>query len=248
MSSFNLTINDALNSDLFKSARVLAGEKGLDKNIKWTHIIETDDFDDLLNGGELVLTTGTGLSLESSLNTYERLIDKHVAGICIEIGHHFTKLPAEIKQFADEHHFPVIAFEEVVKFVDITQHLHTHIIDQHHQMLHEISELTQAFTELSLSPNGILKILQKLNNQFQSYALFMTDEAKAYYYPPEGKAFNESLASYVQNHRNANVFENIITIDDKKFALSPVNVVGQIWDIYVFRLLKHLQTNFYLLC
>ncbi|MFD1361735.1 PucR family transcriptional regulator [Lentibacillus salinarum] len=229
MIGFNLTINDALNSDLFKSARVLGGKKGLNKNIKWTHIIETDDFDALLNGGELVLTTGTKLDLESSLNTYERLINKNVAGICIEIGPHFATLPAKIKRFADEHNFPVIAFEEVVKFVDITQHLHTHIIDQHHQMLHEISELTQAFTELSLSPNGILKILQKLYDQFQSYALFMTDEAKAYYYPPEGKAFKESLASYVQNHRPENFLEQTVTIDNKTFALTPVNVVGQIW-------------------
>ncbi|WP_010531945.1 PucR family transcriptional regulator [Lentibacillus jeotgali] len=229
MSSFNLTINDALNSDLFKSAHVLAGEKGLSKNIKWTHIIETDDFDALLNGGELVLTTGTRLDLESSFNTYERLINKNVAGICIEIGPHFSILPTKIKQFADEHNFPIIVFEEVVKFVEITQQLHTHIINQHHKMLYEISELTQAFTELSLSPNGILKILQKLHDQFQSYALFITDEAKAYYYPPEGKAFNKLLASYVQNHCTEKLFEKIITIDDKKFALTPVNVVGQIW-------------------
>ncbi|GGJ95821.1 CdaR family transcriptional regulator [Lentibacillus kapialis] len=229
MSSFHLTINSALNNELFKSARVLAGKKGLKKQIKWTHIIETKDFDSLLNGGELILTTGNGLDLDSSLDTYERLISKNVAGICIEIGPYFTMLPEKIKQLADEHNFPIIVFEEVVKFVEITQQLHTHIINQHHQMLYEISDLTKEFTELSLSPNGTLKILQKLHDQFQSYALFVTDEAKTYYYPPEGKGFNKLLASYVQNHHTEKLFEKIITVDNKKFALTPVNVVGQIW-------------------
>ncbi|SFE44375.1 purine catabolism regulatory protein [Lentibacillus persicus] len=229
MSNYNLTINDALTTNSFKSARVIAGEKGLNKTIKWTHIIETDNFDTLLNGGELVLTTGTGLNLDSSLETYKRLIDKDVAGICIEIGPHFTMLPKEIKQFADDHHFPVIAFETVVKFVEITQKLHTHIINQHHQMLHEISDLTKEFNELSLAPNGILKILQKLNGQFKSHALFITDEGKAYYYPPESKTFIESLASYVQNYPIGTLYDNTVEVAHQTFALTPVNVVGQNW-------------------
>lgn len=229
MSNFNLTINDALNNELFKSARVLAGNKGLSQNIKWTHILETTDFDALLNGGELILTTGTGLDLDSSIKTYERLINKGVAGICIEIGPHFTMLPEKIKQFADEHNFPVIAFDEVVKFVDMTQNLHTHIINQHHQMLHQLSDLTKEFTELSLAPNGILKILQTLNDHFQTYALFVSDEAKAYYYPPEGRGFKELKASYVKNHHTENGFAKMITIDNNRFAVTPVYVLGQIW-------------------
>lgn len=229
MSSFRLTIHDALKTELFKSAHVLAGDKGLSKGIKWTHIIETKDFDTLLNGGEMIMTTGTELDLDSSLDTYERLINKGVAGICIEIGPHFTKLPERIKRFADEHDFPVIVFEEVVKFVDITQNLHTYIINQHHQMLNQLSDLTKKFTELSLSPNGILKILQALNNHFHTYALFVSDEAKAYYYPPEGKGFIELIASYINNHNSKNSFEKIITIDDKRFAFTPVTVLGQVW-------------------
>src|SRR5699024_9707319 len=202
------------------------------------------DFDTLLNGGELILTTGTELDLDSSLDTYERLVNKDVAGICIEIGPYFTKLPERIKRFVDEHDFPVIAFEEVVKFVDITQNLHTYIINQHYQMLNQLSNLTKEFTELSLSPNGMLKILQTLSKHFQTYALFVSDEAKSYYYPPEGKSFNELIASCVKHHNIENSFEKIITIENERFALTSVNVLGQVWGYLCLQVIEESSNEF----
>ncbi|GAB3802208.1 PucR family transcriptional regulator ligand-binding domain-containing protein [Virgibacillus kimchii] len=198
MAGYHLTMKDILKRETFRSARVLAGEKGLDRPIKWTHILETKDFESLLNGGELILTTGINLELNASLDTYARLIDKHAAGICIEAGPYFKKLPVEIKQFADKHQFPVIVFEEMVKFVDITQDVHTHMINQHHHILSQLNELTKQLSELSLSPNGILKILAGLYEHFQCDAFFISHEVKSFYYPPEAKNVQQTLASYVK--------------------------------------------------
>src|SRR5699024_11198895 len=131
-------------------------------------------------------------------------------------------------RLADKHNFPIIVFEEVVKFVDITQDLHSFIINQHHQILHQLNDLTKKFTELSLSPNGILKILHELKYHFQCYALFISNDVKTYYYPPEAKEYSKLIPPYIENLNTCSFNEKIISVEDKKFAITPVNVLGQV--------------------
>ena len=40
-------------------------EKGLDRQVKWSHVLEVKDFGSLINGGEMILTTGVGLQVRS---------------------------------------------------------------------------------------------------------------------------------------------------------------------------------------
>ena len=119
-----------------------------------------------------------------------------MACICIEVGTYYKEIPFEIIELADKHAFPFIIFEKTVKFVDITQDLHTFIINQHHQMLSQLDTLSRKFITLSLAPNGILKILQELNQFFRHNILFISDDTKPYYYPSEAK----ELDLYVRTH------------------------------------------------
>ncbi|MBO1909978.1 PucR family transcriptional regulator ligand-binding domain-containing protein, partial [Microvirga sp. 3-52] len=169
MNELKLTVRGVLARETFNCAKVIAGAKGLDRQVKWSHILETTEFESLINGGELILTTGVGLQLDLASQTkyIKRLIEKGVAGICIEKGSSFKKVPKEIIALADEFNFPIIVFEKIVKFVDITQDLHTFIINQHHQMLSQLDTLSRKFISLSLTHNGILKILQELHELFQ---------------------------------------------------------------------------------
>lgn len=249
MAGYHLTLTDILKRKNFNNAKVLAGTDGLERSIKWVHILETKDFDSLLNGGELILTTGINLELETSLDTYERLIEKEAAGICIEVGPYFKKLPPEIKEFADKHRFPIIIFEKVVKFVDITQDIHTHMINQHYHILSRLNELTKQLTELSLSPNGVLKILTRLHEHFQKNALFISHEVKSFYYPPEAKDDQLAMFSYIEELESKSFHEKTIRVENKTYALTPVRVLGQVWgylslqvggethDEYVFHVL-----------
>lgn len=88
MIEFVLTIQDILERKSFKSAKVIAGSKGLSNQVKWSHILEIKEFETLINGGELILTTGVGLQLDltTQISYLENLIEKNAAGMCIEIG------------------------------------------------------------------------------------------------------------------------------------------------------------------
>ena len=70
MNNLKLTVRDVLSRDSFKHAKVVAGKEGLDRQVKWSHVLEVKEFDALINGGEMILTTGVGLQLDlpSQLN------------------------------------------------------------------------------------------------------------------------------------------------------------------------------------
>ena len=48
------------------SPRLVAGEDGLDRPVRWVHVAEVPDIATLLRGGELVLTTGIGLPADDA--------------------------------------------------------------------------------------------------------------------------------------------------------------------------------------
>jgi len=236
MNDLRFTVQDVLTRDSFKSAKVIAGIDGLDRQVKWSHILETTEFESLINGGELILTTGAGvgLNLPSQITYVKRLIEREVAGICIELGSNFKVIPTEIIELANEVHFPIIVFEEVVKFVDITQDLHTFIINQHHEMLSQLDRLSRTFIALSLTHNGILKILQELNEQFGENIFFINDDEKPYYYPTEIKELEISLRTYIEKVSVDTTKQRTFTIEEDSFVQIPVQVLGQTWgNLYV---------------
>ena len=213
---------------------------GLDRHVKWSHILETAEFDALINGGELILTTGIGLQqdLPSQLKYMKRLIEKDAACICIEIGSHFKKISPEIIKLANDNNFPIILFENVVKFVDITQDLHTFIINQHHKMFFQLEQLSRNFLALSLTHNGILKILRELHEHFGENIFFMNDDAKPYYYPSKIKDLETSLRQYIEESLLDTTDQKTFTFEENTFALMPVRVLGQIWGHLYFQI-KH---------
>jgi len=230
MSKHPLLVRDVLKRKYFESAKLIAGHHGLERQVQWTHILEIKDFDTLINGGELILTTGVGLQLEreTQIAYLQNLIRNEAAGLCIEIGDYFDHVPVELIAMANAHHFPIIVFEEIVRFIDITQDLHTYIINQHQQALTQLDTLSKTFMELSLMPNGILKILQVLHQDTEAPFLFGSEDTKSFYYPVEAKKYLRMMEEHCQQLELQEPL-HLLSIDKDHFVIIPVNGLGQVW-------------------
>lgn len=128
---------DVLNSDDFKDAQLLTGERGLNKRVTWVHILEITKYvQESVNGGELILSTGVGFyTKRDALNFFKDLLKKNIAGVCFELGTYISEVPPEIIQMAEDNDCPLIIFPKVVRFVDITRNLITKIINSADQSL-----------------------------------------------------------------------------------------------------------------
>ena len=87
---------------------------------------------------------------------------RRVAGVIVELGHVFSSLPAAFVEAANEGGLPLIELHREVMFVEVTEELHSNILNRQLAVLRRGDELHRRFTELLLDGAGIPEILVAL--------------------------------------------------------------------------------------
>jgi PucR family transcriptional regulator, purine catabolism regulatory protein len=159
------TVADLLGLDVIRrgSPRVVAGSGGLGARVRWVHVLELADAAHLLQGGELVLTTGVALPAEPALlaRYAADLAGAGVSALAVELGRRYVgSLPSALVRAAADSGLTLIAFEREVPFVEITEAVHARIIDAQLEELRASERLHEVFTELSVagaSPDEIVR-------------------------------------------------------------------------------------------
>lgn len=153
-------IEDILKRPLFATATLIAGSSGISRRVRWVHILDVMDIRSLINGDELVLTTGFGFqnSVEAFQTYLEQLLSAGAAGLCIELGTAIHEIPAGIQRWADAHSFPLIAFPQRVRFVDITQDIHSFLLSRHHKVLDDLESVGRTLQNLTMTAGGVRQI------------------------------------------------------------------------------------------
>jgi purine catabolism regulator len=133
---------------------VVAGADRLAAPVRWVHVLELADAAHLLQGGELVLTTGIALPHDAArLARYAgELAAAGASALAVELGRRYTgELPPALVRAAEQGGMPLIAFEREVPFVAITEAVHARIIDAQLEELRTSERLHEVFTELSVA-------------------------------------------------------------------------------------------------
>ena len=121
-----LTLREVLTLDPVRAAEpeLLTGEAALDRPVRWVHSSEVYEGANFLDGGELLLTNGFGLTDtdEEVRRRYVReLTARGAAGLAVEIGRSLPAMPPEVTDEARRLGLPLLAFHRVVPFVRITE-------------------------------------------------------------------------------------------------------------------------------
>jgi PucR family transcriptional regulator, purine catabolism regulatory protein len=159
------TVGDLLGLEVMRrgSPQVVAGSSGLGARVRWVHVLELADAAHLLQGGELVLTTGVALPAEPALlaRYASDLAAAGVSALAVELGRRYVgALPDVLVRAAVDSGLTLIAFEREVPFVEITEAVHARIIDAQLGELRASERLHEVFTELSVagaSPDEIVR-------------------------------------------------------------------------------------------
>ncbi|OAH09275.1 PucR family transcriptional regulator [Streptomyces jeddahensis] len=104
--------------------QLIAGEEALDRPVRWVHSSEVYEGANFLDGGELLLTNGFGLTDadEATRRRYVReLAARGAAGLAVEIGRSLPRMPDEVADEARSVGLPLLALRRVVPFVRITE-------------------------------------------------------------------------------------------------------------------------------
>ncbi|BFH59669.1 PucR family transcriptional regulator [Paenibacillus azoreducens] len=170
MDGFTLYIRDMLKRPVFQGAQLIAGAGGIGRKVGWVHILEIANVAPFVTQNDLILTTGLWLRHyeQEHLSYMQQLIRQEAAGLCVELGTSIENIPSEIIELADASDFPLIVFEQPVRFVEITQDIHGLLINQQHQMLKDLEAFSRKLQQITLQStdvNAILHVLYEYTGQ-----------------------------------------------------------------------------------
>lgn len=178
--SVSITVREILELEPLRKglARVVAGESRLDRTVRWVHAAELPDIAHLLSGGELLLTTGMGIVAGAATQSryVNDLADAQVAGIVIELGRSFNRIPTPMVETAEIRGVPLIALERETRYVEITEAVHRAIIDRQYEALRRAEDVSRNLTELILNGADVRDVVHHLSEIFGNLVV-LEDEA-----------------------------------------------------------------------
>ncbi|ROZ99420.1 PucR family transcriptional regulator [Gordonia sp. OPL2] len=152
------TVGDVIGLSVVQAGRpTVINEQGLDGPVRWVHVSDVADLTDLLQGGELVLTTGREL-LRSPRDYLHGLARARAAGVVVELTD--QALPEEAARVAHEEGLPLVVLQRVIRFVEVTEEVHRMIVANQYEQVDFARRAHEVFTELTMTRASIDDIVQ----------------------------------------------------------------------------------------
>ncbi|MDQ0252944.1 purine catabolism regulator [Evansella vedderi] len=225
-------VKDIVELPFFEKAVVIGDKEALERTVTWVHIMEVTNVKQLLNGNELILSTGVVWqeSEEACLTFLQQLIEKDVSGLVVELlNFKNKKLPDAMVQLAKDHHFPLILFHKEVRYIDITQELHAMFLNEHHQMVSKLEKLSEFLNNSLLSGKGLINLLQDFHRFTNLDVMLFPKQGEAIFVPSLSHEIREKYAN--QWRKDKEIFIEAFP----EGAVRPIYFLGQTFAHLVIR-------------
>ncbi len=121
-----LTIKSIVSKISNKDISLAAGAGGIGRYVTWIHMVESVVSTDFLEGNEIAVTTGIGLSPGSNLFDLVRTMDEHhVAAVIVNIGPFLSDVPQSVLDYCNSHDFPLyivpwkVHLSEIIRMITL---------------------------------------------------------------------------------------------------------------------------------
>lgn len=153
-----LSVADVLELDVLQAGEpeVLAGAAALRLPVRWVHIAEDAATSALLDGGELVLTTGMNFrhSAPAARDFLDRFFAAGAVAVIVEIADgeadDVQRSVAAVREAAREAAGPVVVLHARVRYVQVTEQVHRLLMEQQLSRVQRARQVHEVFTALSL--------------------------------------------------------------------------------------------------
>jgi Purine catabolism regulatory protein-like family/PucR C-terminal helix-turn-helix domain len=136
--------------------KLVAGEEGLERPVRWVHISELADPTPWLSGGELLLTTGMNLTDAASQRAFvERLANHELAGLGLGVGFAHKDAPKALIEAATEYGFPLFEVPYDLPFIAITEKAFSHLVNEQYAVLQRALSAHERLERIVLSEQGL---------------------------------------------------------------------------------------------
>ncbi|MGL5857389.1 MAG: PucR family transcriptional regulator [Angustibacter sp.] len=212
--------------------RVVAGADHLDHPVRWAHAAEVADIGELLRGDELVLTTGVALPRsDDGLADFVRgLALLPVAGLVVELGRAFRgRLPAAMVRAAAQAGLPLIELTHPVAFVEVTEAVHSCVLDGQVESLRQAQALHDTFTELAVEGADTAEVVRQAARMAGAPVVLETPGHLVAAHDPAGTDETALLSRWQQRSRTVQVAGRSGVDPASGWVVATVGARGEDW-------------------
>ncbi|MDQ3157119.1 MAG: PucR family transcriptional regulator ligand-binding domain-containing protein [Actinomycetota bacterium] len=210
---------------------VLSGQDSLERPIRWVHVSEVSDVDGLLEGQELILSTGLAMSgsAKDAARYVADLLRAEAAGLVIELSSRFPLVPEEALLVARDADFPVVVLRRKVRFVLITEEVHRRIVADQLANVQFAQEVHETFTRLSLDAAPAQEIVTAAAERCDASLVLEDVNRRVVAFCAIGPGSEGLLEDWERRSRLTPMLRNTGRSGPEYWTTSPVGVQGQTW-------------------
>lgn len=227
------TVHEVLELPAFQFGRpeVVAGRAGLNGRVRWVHVSELSDIAGLLSGGELILTTGIALpETEDELRQYvEDLMSAGATGLVVELGRRFDELPRALTRSCDKQRLPLVALHREVRFVKVTQAVHSLIVQEQFAALRASERAHRVFTQLCVEGASASSIVHEAARISGCPVVFENLVHQVVAYDAAGQPLDEVLRDWNARSRAVRTTEHSDVCGPEGWVIAMVEARGEVW-------------------
>jgi purine catabolism regulator len=155
---------DAQNLTILRRARIVAGERGLHREVHWVHIVDMPDVLHWVRPGQLLLTTGYSWSRDPDQQRalIRALAEKDLAGVGLAVPRFFDHFPETFRDEAEKLDLPLLEIPWEIPFALITEELHTLILSEQTRLIEQSERIHRSLTRAALEANSLQDIAETL--------------------------------------------------------------------------------------
>jgi purine catabolism regulator len=228
------TVSDVLALPVIRRGgpTLVAGGAGVGNRVRWVHVAEIADIAHLLQGGELVLTTGIALPGDGpALTRYvDELAGVGAAGLVVELVRRWSdRLPAALPQAADRRSLPLVTLTQETRFVSVTEAVVALIRDAQLAELRTAEQVHETFTALTVSGAEPAEVLREVARTARLPVVLETLSHDVLAYDSGGTDPTALLAGWRERSRGVTVHQRTGYHAESGWLVTVVGARGDDW-------------------
>ena len=169
------TIKDLLILEGMKDSIILAGHRGMTRNVQAVNISDTPDVIDFLAKNHLLLSTGYAFKddPEKFCELIRQMHELNCSGLVIKINRFFNELPSEVKLLADDLAFPIIDLPTNYTLGEVSRHILNYLNDHEAEQLYYALHVQKEFSNMLIKGYSLSALLEQLGHLLARPALLL---------------------------------------------------------------------------
>ncbi|RNE49314.1 PucR family transcriptional regulator [Corynebacterium alimapuense] len=236
-----VTVRDVLGLSVMTLAHVevQAAHGHLGRIIRWVHVAESPRAGKLLNGGELLLTTGIGLgsdeaTLKSQIAQFARA---GAAALLVELGTYWEQIPETVIKECERNKLPLLVAHRELRFVTVTEQVHSRILNDQFAQISAMRDVSESFWALMFNGAPPEQLVVHTSRQLGCPVVLEDLSHRVVYYAEGHELPSELLADWekksrfwsVENRHQGLIAEPIRVQDpqDSKVSWESIDIQAQ---------------------